>query len=682
MRAALTCSEAYDCGGSDLRLAGELLVFVGERDIDRCAGLEDEAVRGQDARGADIDEGGLLVTDAQGHVHDHAEAIASADCIHRQFCHRRGSIYRHRRRDATRERGRFVTLTTTMRRLSFLLLAIVYGFSLRAAYPEPVRAPHAMVASTSEIASRVGADIMKRGGNAVDAAVAVGFALAVTWPSAGNLGGGGFLLVRKADGTAEAIDYRERGPLRATRDMYLDEQGNVIKGLSTEGYRAVGVPGTVAGLALAHQRHGKLKWAELVEPARKLAAEGFVVNYHLARSLQYQSTIDKMKGSTESRRIYQRDGRFYAMGETFVQPELAAVLARIEKDPRDFYEGETAKLIVADMKANGGIVTAEDLRTYEPTVRKPLRTTYRGYDIVTMPPPSSGGIALIEMLNMLEKYDLRSMGWHSSQYVHTVVEVMRRAFADRAAFLGDTDFVKVPVTGLMSRAYAQARMQDITGKATPSKELAGGNPAHYESPETTHYSIVDAEGNMVSTTYTLNDSFGAGVTVKGGGFLLNNEMDDFTSKIGVPNDYGLIQGEANSIAPKKRPLSSMTPTIVLKDGKPFLSVGSPGGPTIINTVLQVLLNVIDFDMNIGEAVSAPRFHHQWLPDHIYWERFDLDADTRAALEARGHAFRELPGMDRNTPGDIGDAQAVMIDPVNGMRMGASDPRRGGAPAGY
>ena len=569
-----------------------------------------------------------------------------------------------------------------MRRLAATVLAFIVSSPLHAAWREPVRARKAMVASTSEIASQVGADVMKRGGNAVDAAVAVGFALAVTWPSAGNLGGGGFLLLRKADGTTEAIDYRERAPLAATRDMYLDARGNVVPKLSTDGWKAVAVPGTVAGLALAHRRHGKLKWEELVEPARKLAADGFDVSYHLARSLSHRSTIEKMAPWSESRRIYQRGGRYYEMGETIVQPELASVLARIKANPRDFYEGETAKLIVADMKANGGIITAEDLRTYEPTVRKPLRSTYRGHEIITMPPPSSGGIALIEMLHMLEAYDLKALGWHSSAYVHTMVEVMRRAFADRAAYLGDADFVKVPVAGLTSRAYARFRARTITDKATPSKEVMGGNPAAYESPDTTHFSIVDAEGNVVSNTYTLNDSYGAGVTVKGAGILLNNEMDDFTAKVGVANDYGLIQGEANAIQPKKRPLSSMTPTIVLKDGKPYLVIGSPGGPTIINTVLQVIVNVIDFGMNVQQAVSAGRFHHQWLPDHIYWEQFDLDADTRAALEARGHKFRPLPGMDRHEPGEIGDAQGILIDPQSGMRMGGSDPRRGGASVGY
>jgi gamma-glutamyltranspeptidase/glutathione hydrolase len=567
-----------------------------------------------------------------------------------------------------------------MKRLVALLLLVTTP--LLAASKEPVRARHAMVASTSDIASRIGADVMKRGGNAVDAGVAVALALAVTWPQAGNLGGGGFMLVRKADGSAEAIDYRERAPLRAARDMYVGPDGKVVKGLSTDGYKAVAVPGTVAGLMLAHQRHGKLKWADLVEPARKLAADGFEVNYHLARSLRSQSTLDKLSVSAESRRIFQRNGRFYEMGEMFAQPELAAVLGRIKTKPRDFYEGETARMIAADMQKNGGIVSLEDLRTYEPTLRKPLRGTYRGHEILTMPPPSSGGIALIEMLNMLEAYDLKSMGWHSAQYMHTVVEVMRRAFADRAVFLGDPDFVKVPVTGLTSRAYADERRKTIDPlRASESKEQGAGRPAPYESPDTTHFTIVDGDGNIVSNTYTLNDSYGSGVTAAGTGILLNNEMDDFTAKVGVANDYGLIQGEANAIAPRKRPLSSMTPTIVLQNGKPLFAIGSPGGPTIINTVLHVVLNVVDFGMNIQQAIDAPRFHHQWQPDHVFWEPFGVNPDTRATLEKMGHKFREMPGMSRS-PGYIGDAQGVMIDPKTGMRLGASDPRLAGVPVGW
>jgi gamma-glutamyltranspeptidase/glutathione hydrolase len=560
-----------------------------------------------------------------------------------------------------------------------LALLLLLATPLAAASREPVRARHAMAVSVSEIASRIGADVMKKGGNAVDAAVAIGFALAVTWPSAGNIGGGGFMLVRLADGTSEAIDYRERAPLKATRDMYLDAQGNVIKGLSTQGYKAVGVPGTVAGLALAHQRYGKLKWAELVEPARKLAAEGFEVSYHLAKNLGAKSTSDRMQPFEDSRRIFQRNGRFYEPGELFVQPELAGTLARIRDNPRDFYEGDTARLLVEAMKGNGGIITMDDLRSYRPAIRKPLRGTYRGYEIITMPPPSSGGICLLEMLNMLEPYDLGSMGWHSSRHVHTMVEVMRRAFADRAEFLGDTDFVaNVPVNALISRAYADERRKSIDPEhASTSKGTPAGTP---EKTQTTHFTVIDQDGNVVTNTYTLNDGFGSGVTVRGAGFLLNDEMDDFAARPGVPNDFELIQGEANAIAPKKRPLSSMTPTIVLKDGKVFFAIGSPGGPTIINTVLHVITNVIDFGMTLQQAVDAPRFHHQWLPDQIYWELLDLQADTRATLEKMGHKFREKPGF--SDLDSIGDAHGVMIDPATGLRLGAADPRRGGMAVGW
>ncbi len=560
------------------------------------------------------------------------------------------------------------------------LIAFVLLFSTTfvfAASKAPVEAKHALVASTSEIASRVGVEVMMKGGNAVDAAVAVALALAVTWPSAGNLGGGGFMLIRKADGTTEAIDYRERAPLAATRDMYLDAKGNIVEGASTQGYKAVGVPGTVAGLALAHKRHGRLKWTEVVEPARKLAAEGFTVNQYVARSLRSKSTSRKMAPFAESVRIFQRNGNYYELGERFVQAELGATLARIEKDPRDFYEGETAKMIVADMQAHGGPITAEDLKTYEPTIRKPLRGSYRGYEIITMPPPSSGGIALLEMLNILEPYDLKSMGFHSSSEIHVVVEAMRRAFADRAKYLGDADFAKgVPVTGLISRAYADELRKTVDPtRATSSTQIGSGNPQPYESKETTHFTVVDKDGNIVSNTYTLNDSYGSGVTVKGAGLLLNDEMDDFTSKPGVPNLYGVIQSEANAIAPRKRPLSSMTPTIALKDGKVAFAIGSPGGPTIINTVLQVVLNVVDFGMDIQQAIGEPRFHHQWMPDEIYFEPFEFNVDTRTALEKMGHVFRQKPD-------ELGDAQGIAINPHNGMRYGGSDPRLGGAAVGY
>lgn len=557
-----------------------------------------------------------------------------------------------------------------------LALLLFIAVPIQAASRLPERAPHAMVATVDAIASHVGADIMKRGGNAVDAAVAVALTLAVTWPEAGNIGGGGFMLVRKADGTAEALDYRERAPLAATHNMYLDASGNVIKDASLVGYKAIGVPGTIAGLALANKRYGKLPWRDVVEPARKLAADGFVVSQYLANSLHWKTAQDRRKLFPESWRIFDRNGKPYEQGETFVQPELAATLARIQNDPGDFYRGETAKRIVADAQAHGGLITADDLAQYQPVVRTPLRGTYRGYEIITMPPPSSGGIAIIEMLQMLEPYDLKAMGWHSSQQVHTMVEVMRRAYADRAKYLGDTDFVKVPVHALMSREYAMKRRADIDpAKATPSAELGAMDPMPYESPQTTHFCIVDGDGMMVASTYTLNESYGSAVTAPGTGFLLNDEMDDFTSKPGVPNTFGLIQGEANAIQPKKRPLSSMTPTIVAKDGKAYFAIGSPGGSTIINTVLQVIVNIVDYDMNLQQAIDAPRFHHQWLKDEITFEPFEFSQDTWDALVKMGHIFHDRPSY-------IGDAHGVMIDPKDGWRLGADDPRRGGQPAGF
>ncbi len=568
-----------------------------------------------------------------------------------------------------------------MKKLFALLL--LAALPLSAASRLPVRGKHVMVASVDAIASRTGAEVMKRGGNAVDAAVAVALALAVTWPEAGNLGGGGFMLIRKADGTAEAIDYREIAPLAAARDMYLDAAGNVIKDASLVGYKAIGVPGTVAGLALAHKRYGKLTWRDVVEPAHKLAANGFVVSEYLSRSLKGKTTIERMQKFPESWRIFQRNGKPYEPGDTFIQPELAKTLARIQKDPSDFYRGETARRIVADVKKHGGLLNAEDLKQYKPAIRKPLRGTYRGFEIITMPPPSSGGVALLEMLNMLEPCDVKSMGWHSSQEVHAMVEVMRRAYADRAKYLGDNDFVKVPVAGLISRNYAEQRRKDIDpARASDSKAVSSGDPLPYESPETTHFTIVDRDGTVVANTYTLNESYGAAVTPPGTGVLLNDEMDDFTSKLGVPNAYGLIQGEANAIAPKKKPLSAMTPTIVLRGGKVWFAVGSPGGSTIINTVLQVVVNVIDFGMNIQQAVDAPRFHHQWLPDELAWEAFEFPKDTWDALAAKGHKFREIPGpTGARTPGNIGDAHAIMIG-EDGTRLGASDPRRGGVAVGW
>ncbi|MGV3720186.1 MAG: gamma-glutamyltransferase [Actinomycetota bacterium] len=556
-------------------------------------------------------------------------------------------------------------------RLGCACAAVVAVFSAgaparsQARPPEPERGRRVMVATASDLATRVGVGILRKGGNAVDAAAAVGLALAVTYPIAGNLGGGGFLLLRTADGKTVAIDYREVAPARSRRDLYLDATGKVIPNASTTGYLAVGVPGTVAGLGLAVERYGKLKWRDVVEPARKLAAEGFPVSHTLARTLK-ASKLDQFR---ESRRIFLRDGKPYAEGEVFRQPDLARTLERLrDLGPREFYEGRTAELLAEDMRRHGGLITRQDLRSYKPVVRVPVRGTYRGYDVVTMPPPSSGGVALIQMLNMLERYDVDSLGNGSSAKAHVLTEVMRRAFADRAEFMGDPAFVKMPIRGLTSKRYAADLVKGIDlKKATPSTQVKAGRPAAYESPQTTHFSVVDAQGNAVSNTYTLNTAYGSGVTATGTGVLLNNEMDDFTSKPGVPNAFGLIQGEANAIQPGKRPLSSMTPTLVLKNGKLVLVVGSPGGPTIINTVLQTVVNVIDHRMNLRQAVSEPRIHHQWLPDTLQHEPFGMPRDVADALRRRGH---QLAPEARY----IGDVQAVMVEPGTGFRLGFSDPR--------
>ena len=565
--------------------------------------------------------------------------------------------------------------------VAILALALLLVNTPIAAAREPVRARRGMVASTNEVASRVGVDVMKRGGNAVDAAIAVAFALAVTHPAAGNLGGGGFMMIRLKNGTTTAIDYREMAPAAAHRDVYLDKNGNLIEGEggSLIGYRAAGVPGTVRGMELALNKYGsgKLSWSQLVEPARRLAANGFSVTYSLARSLH--GNREYLSKYAETRRIYLKGGQFYKEGEIFRQPELAATFARLQRfGPNEFYEGETARMIVADMKRNNGIMTMGDLRGYISKERVPVRGNYRGHEIISMPPPSSGGAVLIQMLNILEGFELAKMEASSSERYHVMTEAMRRAFADRAEYMGDSDFVKVPIAGLIDKSYAATLRATIkTDRASTSAEVRAGRPAGYESDETTHFTVVDAEGNAVSNTYTLNNSYGSAAMAKGTGILLNDEMDDFAAKPGTPNMYGLIQGERNAVAPKKRPLSAMTPTIVLrKDGSLWFTVGSPGGPTIINTVLCIITNVIDFEMNIQQAIDAPRIHHQWLPDELVWEPFGLSGDTQRALASRGHKFTEKARH-------LGDAEGIMIEEKTGVRLGATDPRRSdGQAAGY
>ncbi|RKX33721.1 MAG: gamma-glutamyltransferase [Verrucomicrobia bacterium] len=531
-----------------------------------------------------------------------------------------------------------------------------------------------MVVTAHAVASEIGIEILRRGGNAVDAAVAVGFALAVVYPRAGNLGGGGFMVLRMADGQSRVIDYREAAPAAAGRDVFLDEEGRVIPGASILGYRAAGIPGTVAGLAFVLERFGTLNLAGVIEPARRLAAEGFMVTRPFETSLRkYAGTL---ADDPESQRIFLNEGNFWKTGDLFVQGDLAKTLERIQrKGSRGFYRGETADMIVEAMVRNNGLITHEDLTDYRPVEREVLRGTYRGLEILTMPPPSSGGIALLQMLHMLEPYDLGAMGFQGSDTLHLMAETMRRAFRDRAEFPGDPDYVDVPVESLLTREYALGLMQDFDPEnAGRSEGMAPGDPWSHESPETTHFSIVDRNGNAVSNTYTLNRAYGSKVTVPGTGVLLNNEMDDFTSKPGVPNSYGLIQGEANAVVGGKRPLSSMTPTLVLRDGKIYLVIGSPGGPKIINIVLQVILNVVDHGMNIQQAIEAPRVHHQWMPDALRYEPFAIAPDTMAILESRGHIL--VPFVE-NPPRDYrywGDAGGILVDSEEGLLFGAGDPR--------
>ena len=531
-----------------------------------------------------------------------------------------------------------------------------------------------MVASSEPHASEVGVQILRSGGNVVDAAVAVGFALAVTHPYAGNLGGGGFMLVRMASGDATFIDYREEAPGAATRDLYLDGAGNPIPDASLVGGMASGVPGTVAGLALAELKYGRLGLKRVMEPAIHLAADGFEVSYALAQSLRHAS--DKLLKFDESRRIFLRGGRYYEPGDTFRQPELADTLSEIARQGQDaFYRGPVARELVATMEKTHGLITLADLDHYRARLRPPLVGHFRGYTIVSAPPPSSGGVALVEMLNILEPLDLGPPDSYGS--MHLMIEAMRRAYADRAAYLGDSDFAAVPVAGLTSKPYAAKLRQEILA-SKPDAPVRAGEPAPYESSATTHYSVVDADGNAVANTYTLNDGYGSGVTVEGAGFLLNDEMDDFAAKPGTPNLYGLIQGEANSIQPRKRPLSSMTPTIVLADGaagRPALRLvlGSPGGGTIINTVLEVLLNALVFHLDVRQAVTEPRFHHQWEPDVVVLEKA-ISEDTINRLRSSGYQTKTVDAM--------GDCEAIEVDPATGWRFGASDPRGDGRAVGY
>jgi gamma-glutamyltranspeptidase/glutathione hydrolase len=554
-----------------------------------------------------------------------------------------------------------------MRRL-VLLFAIATAVPVWSA--QPVRAKNGMVVSVEPHATEVGVKILQAGGNAVDAAVAVGLALAVTHPGAGNLGGGGFMLVRLADGRTAFLDFRERAPAAAARNMYLDANGKATQD-STVGYRASGVPGTVRGLELASQKFGKLPWAQLVRPAADLASKGYALSYSEANSMRGGGR--GMERFPESKRVFLRDGKYYEPGETFVQADLGRTLDRIARlGGKDFYEGETARLLAADMQEHGGLITLADLKNYKAIERQPLTGKYRGYDIITAPPPSSGGVGILQMLGVLEGTDFAKAGAGSAMAVHYITEAMRHFFADRSEHLGDPDFVKVPLTALLDPKYILKIRDSIDPeKATPSSQVHAAVFNGHESNETTHFSVADAQGNVVAVTYTLNGGYGSKVTATGLGFLLNNEMDDFAPKPGEANMYGLIQGEFNAIQPGKTPLSSMVPTILMRDGKPFAVLGSPGGPTIINTVLEVAINMIDWNMNVQDAVNWPRFHHQWLPDELRMEN-GYSPDTIDLLTKRGYTVKRI--------GAQGECAAIRFN--NGWLEGAADPRSGGTAGGY
>ncbi|MBR0800294.1 gamma-glutamyltransferase [Bradyrhizobium jicamae] len=552
----------------------------------------------------------------------------------------------------------------------------------RAASVAPVAAENGMVVAAQHLAAQVGVEVLKRGGNAVDAAVAVGYALAVVYPAAGNLGGGGFMTIQLADGRKTFLDFRETAPKAATADMYLDKDGNVIKGLSTKGHLAVGVPGSVAGMEYAREKYGTMKRADVIAPALQLAEDGFALDQGDI-ALLHTATQDFQDDPT-SAAIFLNNGKPFQVGDKLVQHDLAETLREISKRGTDgFYKGWVGAAIVATSQAGKGLITQEDLDNYKVRELAPVECDYRGYHVISSPPPSSGGVVICEILNILEGYPLKDLGYHSAQAVHYQIEAMRHAYVDRNSYLGDPDFVKNPLDRLLDKGYAEKIRAVIDpNKAGVSKDIKPGVPPH-EGSNTTHYSIADKDGNAVSVTYTLNDWFGAKVTAAKTGVLLNDEMDDFTSKVGVPNLYGLVQGQANSIAPGKRPLSSMSPTIVTKDGKPVMVVGTPGGSRIITAVLLTMINAIDYGMNAQEAVDMPRFHQQWLPDLTNVEDYALSPDTRKILEGWGQKFGP-PQPANHLAVIIVGAPSLGGKPVGNNRFyGANDPRRdSGLAAGY
>ncbi|MFQ3452349.1 gamma-glutamyltransferase [Bradyrhizobium sp. UFLA01-814] len=561
-------------------------------------------------------------------------------------------------------------------------VGIVSAVPGRAASVAPVAAENGMVVSAQHLATQVGVEVLKRGGNAVDAAVAVGYALAVAYPAAGNLGGGGFMTIQFADGRKTFLDFRETAPKGATADMYLDKEGKIVAGLSTKGHLAVGVPGSVAGMEYAREKYGTMKRADVIAPALQLAEDGFVLDRGDIQMLD--SAVDDLRQDPPSAAIFLNNGNPFQVGERLVQHELAETLREISKRGTDgFYKGWVGAAIVAASRGGKGLLTQEDLNNYRVRELAPVECDYRGYHVVSAPPPSSGGVVICEMLNILEGYPLKELGYHSAQAVHYQIEAMRHAYVDRNSYLGDPDFVKNPLERLLDKTYAaKIRATIDPAKAGVSRDIKPGVPPH-EGSNTTHYSIADKDGNAVSVTYTLNDWFGAKVTAAKTGVLLNDEMDDFTAKVGVPNLYGLVQGEANAIVPGKRPLSSMSPTIVSKDGKPVIVMGTPGGSRIITAVLLTMINAIDYGMNAQEAVDMPRFHQQWLPEATNLEDFTLSPDTRKILEGMGHKFGPPQPANHLAVIIIG-APSLDGKPVGNNRFyGANDPRRNsGLAAGY
>ncbi|OGU35812.1 MAG: gamma-glutamyltransferase [Ignavibacteria bacterium GWA2_36_19] len=558
--------------------------------------------------------------------------------------------------------------------LVFCILFFVPEFSVRADAPDPVRRKNGMVVSASNLASKVGLQVLKKGGNAVDAAVAVGFALAVTYPSAGNIGGGGFMVIHLKDGKNITIDYREKAPINAASEMYFDEKGSVDTNKIQEGVLSSGVPGSVAGLIYALEKYGTLKLADVIQPAINLAEIGFPLEYRLAQS--FKSYLDYFKKYESSLKIFSKNGLPYLEGEIFKQPDLAFTLKQIKEKGRDsFYKGKVAELIVQQSKKLGGIITLEDLENYQAVERQAITGSYKEFEVVSMGPPSAGGIGLIQLLNVLENLNFSKGEWGSSKYIHVLVEAMKYVYADRSVHLGDEDFYPVPKGWLLSKRYSKEIFGKISDEAIASEKVFAGNPKLYkESEETTHYSVYDGQGNAVSTTTTINSGYGSKVVVDGAGFLLNNEMDDFSVQPGFANQFGLIGSKANSIEPGKRMLSSMTPTIILKDGFPYLIAGSPGGSTILTVVLQVILNCINFKMDIQEAINQPRFHHQWLPDQIDYEEFGMAVDVIDNLVKRGHKIGQIKSLGR--------VEGILIDIENNIIFGATDPRGFGSAEGY